>query len=174
MHCQEQKKRLNRIVLGLELVERKSDRPKFLSNPNSYLAIQGWVGAYRRPKLKQQKTLTETLSSLGLLGRSSEVEHNINMSISFFHDSGGLFPHFSQLLLLGLHSRSSEVECNPKMSISFFDDLGPLFHILVNFYPSDRSTDYQKLIGNECLFCTVFIVLFTNKSFLSYVLFKNQ
>ena len=46
------------------------------------------------------------------------------MSISFFNDLGGFFPHFSWLLLLGLHSRSSEVECTPKMSISFFDDLG--------------------------------------------------
>ena len=60
LHCQEVKKRLNRIVLGLKLVEHKSEKPKFLSNPNSYLAIHRGGGSYRRPRLKQQKTLTET------------------------------------------------------------------------------------------------------------------
>ena len=42
------------------------------------------------------------------------------MSISFFDDLGGLFPHFSRFLLLRLHGQSSEVEYNPKTSISFF------------------------------------------------------
>ena len=32
---------MNRIVLGLKLVEHKSEKPKFLGDPNSYLAIQG-------------------------------------------------------------------------------------------------------------------------------------
>ena len=59
LHCQEVKKRLDRIVLGLKLVECKSEKPKFLGDPNSYLAIGGG-GAYRRPRMKQQKTQTET------------------------------------------------------------------------------------------------------------------
>ena len=44
-------KKLNRIVLGLKLVERKSEKPKFLSDPISYLSIRGVGagGAYRRP-----------------------------------------------------------------------------------------------------------------------------
>ena len=67
------------------------------------------------------------------------------MSISFFDDVGGLFSHFSQLSSLRLLGQSSEVECNPKLSISFFDDLGAFFHILVNFCPSDHSTNHQKL-----------------------------
>ena len=64
---------------------------------------------------------------LRLLSRSSEVEHNLKPSISFFDDLGGLFLHFSWFLLLGSLGWSSEVECNPKPSISFFDDLGGLF-----------------------------------------------
>ena len=60
-------KKLNRIVLGLKLVERKSEKPKFLSDPISYLSIWGGGGHTedpdlnnRRPRLKQQKTLTKT------------------------------------------------------------------------------------------------------------------
>ena len=49
------------------------------------------------------------------------------MSISFFHDLGGLFSHSGQLLSFGSLGGSSEVERNPKMSISFFNDLGGLF-----------------------------------------------
>ena len=52
LHFQEVKKRLNRIVLGLKLVECKSEKPKFLSDPNPYLAILGG-GVI-------QKTQTET------------------------------------------------------------------------------------------------------------------
>ena len=53
------KKRLNRIVLGLKLVERKSEKPKFLTDLNSYLSI--WVGGgggVREGDI--EKTLTET------------------------------------------------------------------------------------------------------------------
>ena len=54
------------IVFGFKLVECKSEKPKFLGNPNSYLAIRGgghredpdWNN--RRPRLKQQKTIAET------------------------------------------------------------------------------------------------------------------
>ena len=152
------KKSLNRIVLGLKLVEHKSEKPKFLGDPNSYLSIQGGgeVGGI-------QKTQTETiedpnwnnmscflhfdqLSSLGLLGWSPEVERNfLNMNISFFDDLGGLLSHFGCLSLLGLLGRSPEVECNPKTSISFFDDLGGLFYILVNFCCLDHLANHQKL-----------------------------
>ena len=53
-------KKLNRIVLGLKLVEHKSEKPKFLGDP-IFLPFQwGGTGAYRRPRLKQQKTQTET------------------------------------------------------------------------------------------------------------------
>ena len=58
--------------------------------------------------------------------RSSEVERNPKLSILFFDDLGGLFLHFSPLLLLGSLGQSSEVERNIKMSFSFFDDLGGL------------------------------------------------
>ena len=40
----EEGRRLNNIVLGLKLVECKSEKPKFLSNPNSYFAIGAWGG----------------------------------------------------------------------------------------------------------------------------------
>ena len=62
------------------------------------------------------------LSLLGLLGRSSEVESNPKMNISFFDDLGDLggSSHFGQLLLLGLLGQLSEVQHNPKTSISFF------------------------------------------------------
>ena len=64
-------KKLNRIVLGLKLVEHKSEKPKFLGDPISYLSIwvEEGVGVgdtedpdlnNRRPRLKQQKTLTES------------------------------------------------------------------------------------------------------------------
>ena len=44
MNCiarRSRRKRLNRIVLGLKLIEHKSEKPKFLSDPNSYIAILG-------------------------------------------------------------------------------------------------------------------------------------
>ena len=47
---------------------------------------------------------------LGLLSRSSEIEHNPKTNISFFDDLGGLFSHFGQHLLLGSLSQSSEIE----------------------------------------------------------------
>ena len=34
-------KKLNRIALGLKLVEHKSEKPKFLGDPISYLSIGG-------------------------------------------------------------------------------------------------------------------------------------
>ena len=44
LHCQEVKKRLNRIVLALNLVQCKPEKPKFLGNPNSYVTLGGgWV-----------------------------------------------------------------------------------------------------------------------------------
>ena len=54
------------IVLGLKLIECKSEKPQFPGDHNSYLAI--WGGGHRedpdwnnrRPRLKQQKALTET------------------------------------------------------------------------------------------------------------------
>ena len=49
LHCQEVKKRLNRIVLGLKLVEHKSEKPKFLSDPNPYLATWGRGGNTEDP-----------------------------------------------------------------------------------------------------------------------------
>ena len=57
----------------------------------------------------------------GLLGRSSEVEHNPKTNILFFDDLGGLFHFFvfrSTFLLRSL-GRSSEVERNPKTSAHF-------------------------------------------------------
>ena len=65
-------KKLNRIVLGLKLVECKSEKPKFLGDPIFLPFHLGWregVGGghtedpdlnNRKPRLKQQKTLTET------------------------------------------------------------------------------------------------------------------
>ena len=41
------------------------------------------------------------ISSLGSLSQSSEDEHNIKMSISFFDDLGGFLSHFGQLSSLG-------------------------------------------------------------------------
>ena len=53
----------------------------------------------RRPRLKQQKTLTETTFLLTFITQitwlSSEVECNPKMSLSFFDDLGGLFLHLS-------------------------------------------------------------------------------
>ena len=54
LHYQEVMKKLNRIVLGLKLVEHKSEKSKFLSDPNSYLSI--WGGGEEGIK----KTQTET------------------------------------------------------------------------------------------------------------------
>ena len=85
------------------------------------------------------------LESIDQPGQSSEVEYNPKTSISFFDDFGGLFLHFSRLLLLGSLGQSLEVERNPKMSISSYDDLGGLFHISVEFHHSECSADHQKL-----------------------------
>ena len=148
------KKKLNRIVFGLKLVERKSEKPKFLGDPISYLSIQGGGRAYRRPRLKQQKTLTEKhfifshfdqLSSLRSLGQSSEVECNPKMSISLFDDLGGLLSHFSWLSLLRLLSQLSEVEHNPKTSIHLMMTKGAFFCISVTVRRLDHSADHQKL-----------------------------
>ena len=91
-------KKLNRIVLEFKLVERKSEKPKFLGDPISYLCSWGGGG------IQKTKTLTEKhfifshfdqISSLRSLGQSSEVECNPKMSISMFDDLGGLLSHFS-------------------------------------------------------------------------------
>ena len=138
------------LPLGWNLLNIHLKNLNFLANLFPTFPSRGG-GAYRRPRLKQQKTQTEItedpnwnnrrlylkqhftflhfdqLSSLGLLGQSSEVECNPKMSISLFDDLGPLLSHFSRLSLLGLLSQSSEVEHNPKMSISSYDDLGGLF-----------------------------------------------
>ena len=71
------------------------------------------------------------------------------MNISLFDDLGGLFLHFSWLLLLGLHGRSSEVECNPKMSISFFEDLGGLLSHFSWLLLLSRSSEVECNKKNE-------------------------
>ena len=57
----------------------------------------------------------------GLLGRSSEVEHNPKTNILFFDDLGAFFIFlcFGQHFLLRSLGRSSEVERNPKTSAHF-------------------------------------------------------
>ena len=50
---------------------------------------------------------------------SSEVEHNLKISITYFDDLGSLYLHFDRLSSVRSLSRSSEVERNLKAHISF-------------------------------------------------------
>ena len=150
-------KNCTELPLGWNLLNIHLKNLNFLANLFPTVPSRGG-GAYRRPRLKQQKTQTEItedpnwnnsrlylkqhftflhfdqLSSLGLLGQSSEVECNPKMSISLFDDLGPLLSHFGWLSLLGLLGRSSEVERNWKMNILSFQWLrGPFFTFQSNF-----------------------------------------
>ena len=95
-----------------------------------FLAGEGWWTGF------------ESIDQPGWL---SEDERNPKMSISSYDNLGGLFSHFTQILLLQSLSWSSEIEHNPKLSISFFDDLGDLFCITVDFCCLDHLANHQKL-----------------------------
>ena len=166
IEVKEVKKRLNRIVLGLKLVECKSEKPKFLAIliptlpsgvGGGHTEDSGWNN--RRPRLKQQKTLTETIEDsnwnnmsffhiLINFHHSDRLANHQKLNVIYkneyliFWSLRGPLSHFGWLSLLGLLGRSPEVECNPKMSISYFWlERGGRWVLS----PSTSPTDLQKL-----------------------------